>query len=280
MWWERDYDEAARDPDSTVIMILHLACQSSRPTDSMRGCRSCAFPLASIPRGHDDHHVVAVKANEVQITDTAHSLPTGEKPNRAKRGSPSNTASIDTMTLQIDDAGVGDLLHGVVVGAYRPETGEFSYDLIDVEFFQSPKFRNKAYLGKASELVIQIMDRMKVQENEPIQICSSFIFEKAVKDLEERYGKERVTVTKIADGAQRFVETAYLDEIRNLGYEPLEEREEKRARSFFHMLRWLKQDPRRFRHAKTGWPRLKKYVKPRRTRKPSSTDGHAYQREK
>jgi hypothetical protein len=59
------------------------------------------------------------------------------------------------------------------------------------------------------------------------------------------------------------VETAYLDEVRNLGYEPLPEREEKRARNFFDMLRWVKKDPRRLKHAKTGWPRLKRYVKPR-----------------
>lgn len=180
------------------------------------------------------------------------------------------------MTLEIDDAGVGDLLHGVVVGAYRPETGEFSYEMIDVEFFQSPKFRKKAYLRRASEAVMQIIERMKVQENEPILICSSFIFEKAVQDLEQKYGKERVTVTKITNGAQRFVETAYLDEVRNLGYEPLAEREEKRARSFFHMLRWLRKDPGRFRHAKTGWPRLKKYLIPRKARGSSRTEGHAY----
>jgi len=167
------------------------------------------------------------------------------------------------MTLQIDDAGVGDLLQGVVVGAYRPETGEFSYDLIDVEFFQPPKFSRKTYLGKASEIVMQIAGRMKLREDEPIQICSSFILERAVRDLQERYGKERVTITKITDTAQRFVETAYLDEIRNLGYEPLAERGEKRARSFFHMLRWLNKDRRRLRHAKTGWPRLMKYLKSR-----------------
>jgi hypothetical protein len=170
------------------------------------------------------------------------------------------------MTLQIDDAGVGDLLHGVVVGAYRLETGEFSYDTIDVRYFQQPLFRGKAYLGKASEIVMQIIDRVKLREDEPIQICSSYLFERAVRDLEKRYGKERVTVTKITNGAQHFVETAYLDELRNLGYEPLAEREEKRARNFFHMLRWLKQDRRRFRHAKTGWPRLRMYMKPRRVR--------------
>jgi len=173
------------------------------------------------------------------------------------------------MTLQIDDAGVGDLLHGVVVGAYRPETGEFSYGMIDVEFFQQPEFGRKAYLEEASEVVIQVIDRMKLAEDEPMLICSSFIFERAVRDLEEKYGKERVTVTKITGDAQRFVETAYLDEIRNLGYEPLAEREEKRARSFFHMLRWLKKDPHRFKHAKTGWPRLKRYTKTHKVRRAS-----------
>ena len=163
------------------------------------------------------------------------------------------------MTLQIDDAGVGDLLHGVVIGAYRPETGESSYDIIDVRFFQQPEFGKKAYLEQASEVVKHVIDKMKLTENESILICSSFIFERAVTDLEKEYGKERVTVAKITGEAQRFVEIAYLDEIRNLGYEPLAEREEKRARSFFHMLRWLKKDPQRLKHAKTGWPRLKRY---------------------
>lgn len=170
------------------------------------------------------------------------------------------------MTLQIDDAGVGDLLYGVIVGAYRPETGEFTYDVVGVEFFQPPKFGRKAYLERASEIVMQIVERMRMFDNEPIQICSSFVFEKAVRLLEETYGKDRVTVSKIVGRAQHLVETAYLDEIRNLGYEPILEREEKRARSFFHMLRWLKKDPRRFRHAKTGWPRLRRYVKAQKVR--------------
>ena len=171
------------------------------------------------------------------------------------------------MTLQIDDAGVGDLLHGVVVGAYRLATGEFTYEMVDVEFFQQPKFGRKAYLEETSKIVMRIIDKMKLAEDESMLICSSYLFEKAVRDLEEKYGKEKVTVTKITGDAQRFVETAYLDEVRNLGYEPLSEREQRRARSFFHMLRWLKKDPRRFKHAKTGWPRLKRYMKPQRAQR-------------
>ena len=72
---------------------------------------------------------------------------------------------------------------------------------------------------------------------------------------------ERVHVSVISGKAQDNVETAYLDEIRNLGYRPLADRDEKRARSFFHMLRWVKSDPDRLKLAKTGWPRLKRYVR-------------------
>lgn len=174
---------------------------------------------------------------------------------------------VDPMTLQVDDAGVGDLLNGVVVGGYRPETGEFSYDMIGVEFFQPPKFGRKAYLGKASEVVMKVVRKMKPLENESILVCSSFIFERAVQDLRERYGQENVSVSKITDEAQRLVETAYLDELRNLGYEPVVDREEKRAKSYFHMLRWVKKDPCRFRYAKTGWPRLSRYVGTQRVRR-------------
>lgn len=164
------------------------------------------------------------------------------------------------MTIQIDDAGVGDLLYGVVIGAHRKETGEFHYDMIPVEFFQSPSFAKKTYLKKATELALQLLDQMKLEENEEIEICSSFLFDETRPHLVEKYGKTRVKTSAIIGEAQNNVERAYLDEIRNLGYEPIPERDEKRARSFYHMLNWVKKDPQRMRYAKTGWPRLRRYV--------------------
>ncbi|MCK4933619.1 hypothetical protein KAS06_03010, partial [Candidatus Bathyarchaeota archaeon] len=79
------------------------------------------------------------------------------------------------------------------------------------------------------------------------------------KDLEKKFGNARIHKVKVTGEPQRLTETAYLDEIRNLGYEPLNEREEKRAKSFFHMMRWLKKNPDKIKLAKTGWPRLSKY---------------------
>ena len=168
------------------------------------------------------------------------------------------------MTLQIDDAGVGDLLYGVVVGAHRKETGEFHYDMIPVSYFQEPIFGRKMYLRKATELTLRLVEEMKLGEEEEIEICSSFLFDETRPTLLEKFGGKRVRVAAIRGAAQTNVETAYLDEIRNLGYEPIAERDEKRARSFFHMLHWVKKDPSRLRLAKTGWPKLRRYIRVQR----------------
>ena len=53
------------------------------------------------------------------------------------------------MTIIVDDAGSGDLLFGILIGAYRPETAEFKYKLIDVKFFQPELYCNKRYLTRS-----------------------------------------------------------------------------------------------------------------------------------
>lgn len=159
---------------------------------------------------------------------------------------------------------MGDLLYGVVVGTHRRETGEFHYDMIPVRYFQSPLFSRKLYQEKATELALRLLNDMKLRDGEEIEICSSFLFDKTRPELVRRFGEDRVKVASIVGEAQDRVEGAYLDEIRNLGYQPIHERDERRARSFFHMLRWVKEDrQQRLRLAKTGWPRLKRYIRVR-----------------
>ena len=162
------------------------------------------------------------------------------------------------MTILIDDAGVGDLLFGVVIGGYRTETGEFEYDVVDVKYFQYPMFRPKRYLQETSRIVLQLLDRLRVRDGEEIHICSGNIFDLAHRDLKTRYNG-LVHISKIIGTAQHYTETAYLDEIRNIGYEARSDRDEKRAKNFFHMLNWVRHDPKRIKLAKTGWPRLRRY---------------------
>jgi CxxC-x17-CxxC domain-containing protein len=162
------------------------------------------------------------------------------------------------LTVIVDDAGSGDLLFGVVIGAYREEAGEFKYDLIDVKFYQD-SFSKKDYLQEASRVTTQLLEKLKLKPDEEIHVCQGNIFDVAVADLQKVHGEELVTRVRVTGEAQRLVEIAYLDEIRNLGYEPLPEREEKRGKSFFHMMRWLRAHPDMIKYAKTGWPRLKRY---------------------
>ncbi len=162
------------------------------------------------------------------------------------------------MTIVVDDAGSGDLLFGVVVSAYREETGEFTYDMINVRFYQEI-FREKEYLQESSRIVSKLVTLFNLQPDEVIHICQGCIFDVAAEELRKVYGEDRVKRVKVVGEAQRLTEIAYLDEIRNLGYEPLSEREEKRGKSFFHMMHWLKDNQEMLQYAKTGWPKLKKY---------------------
>jgi hypothetical protein len=108
---------------------------------------------------------------------------------------------------------------------------------------------------------LRLLDEMKLGSDEVVEICSSFLFDETRPRLVEQFGEGRVKMSVITGKAQDNVETAYLDEIRNLGYAPIPDRDEKRARSFFHMLRWVKSDPSRLKLAKTGWPKLKRYIR-------------------
>ena len=163
------------------------------------------------------------------------------------------------MTVIIDDAGSGDLLLGAVIGGYHSENQDFRYDVIDVQYFQPPKFGRKEYLRQTSKIVFTLLDKLKPEADEQIIVCQGYIFDIAVNALIRKYGTDHIRRVRVVGEPQRLTEMAYLDEIRNLGYEPLLEREEKRARSFFHMMRWLKANPNMLKYAKTGWPRLARY---------------------
>ena len=163
------------------------------------------------------------------------------------------------MTIIIDDAGMGDLLFGVVISAFRDSTHEFKYGVIDVKYFQARFFPRKAYLNQCSKIVSKLLAELKPKSEEEIHICRGYIFDETIEKLKQKYGEDRIRRIKVIGEAQDFAETAYLDELRNLGYEPIEERENKRAKSFFHMMDWLKKNPSMLKYAKTGWPRLQRY---------------------
>jgi hypothetical protein len=164
------------------------------------------------------------------------------------------------LTIEIDDAGTGDILFGVVIGAYRPETDHFLYDMIDVRYFQEPVYGKKRHLNEARRIALRLVDRLVLGEEEKILICTGDILNEAAEALLEQYGEDRIERGKIEGRAQFLVERAYTNELRNIGYEPREDRTEKWGKNFWHMYNWVKQNPKeRLRWTKSAFPNLKKY---------------------
>ena len=128
------------------------------------------------------------------------------------------------MTVIIDDAGMGDLLFGVVIAAFKDSTQEFRYGVIDVKYFQGKYFSSKAYLKQAAKIVDKLLADMKPNPDEEIHLCRGYIFDESIDKLKQKYGEDKIKRVKVVGEAQDLAETAYLDEIRNLGYEPIEER--------------------------------------------------------
>lgn len=164
------------------------------------------------------------------------------------------------MTIEIDDAGTGDILYGVVIGAYRPEDDHFVYDMIDVRYFQEPVYNKKRHLNEARRIALRLVDRLGLKEEEKILICTGDVLNEAAEALLEQYGEERIVRGKIEGRAQFLVEQAYTDELSNIGYEARDDRTEKWGKNFWHMYNWVKKDPeRRLRWTKSAFPNLKKY---------------------
>lgn len=163
------------------------------------------------------------------------------------------------MTILIDDAGSGDLLFGTIIGAYRPEDNHFIYDLINVKHFQMPLYEEKTHLDEAKRISLELVERLGPNEKEKIIVCTGDILNVASEALLEKYGEEVVERGKIEGEGQELVELAFINELRNIGYEPIEERTDKWGKNFWDMYNWLKKDKNRLKYAKSAFPNLKKY---------------------
>jgi hypothetical protein len=65
--------------------------------------------------------------------------------------------------IQIDDSGSGSLIGGTCIGAIRVETGDYVYDFIPLEYYQSNLFRTKRYLNKSGQIVLSLLQKLEVQ---------------------------------------------------------------------------------------------------------------------
>jgi len=156
--------------------------------------------------------------------------------------------------ILIDDAGWGDLLLGVVIGALKPPDRRYMERRIPVSSFQLPNFENKKYLDDAVKITDEIIEVMRPDMETKFKVCSGYVLSSVRKRLRDRGFK--VEKVEITGELQEMVERSYARWCIEVGV-PAERLEDKRR--FWALLEWVEERPGlRERLIKTGWKSWKR----------------------
>ena len=176
--------------------------------------------------------------------------------------SSSSTFPGDAM-IQIGEAGWFLPVGGMGLGGLRPDSGEFSYRVLSVEFFQGERFQDRQYVNEACNLTAEILSGLNVPKHtETLHICAGNVTPH-IRLWAYQQGYQYHSIPS-AKELQILLDTALLQHLRedvdlkNVEFETLHE---KPALANWLCWQWLKGEninarralPARERLAKTGW---------------------------
>lgn len=159
--------------------------------------------------------------------------------------------------IQIDDAGVGFPLLGVMIGitdGKRVVTGT-----INVSWFKPGPFERKDYLEAYAIEGLRILKEAfkTTPETHRIEICTGFINTRLKKKLEDLGYDTRIIEIKglLQDSLERLFKEYIQQELgADLGYDPKELNDSEIGRSYFNTVNWGKKHVPHL--LKTGWKTL------------------------
>jgi len=151
--------------------------------------------------------------------------------------------------ILIDDAGWGDLILGVVIGALKLPDRRYMERRIPVSSFQPPNFENKQYLDDAVKIAEEIVKVMQPDRETRFKVCSGYVLSSIRRHLRDQgFNVEEVEIT---GDLQEMVERSYVKWCKEVGV-PTEKLGDKRH--FWTLLEWVAEKPKiREKLVKTGW---------------------------
>ena len=158
--------------------------------------------------------------------------------------------------IQIDDSGWGSLLGGVYIGIYNTDTNKMYARLIPVSYFQGVKFEKQKYLTKALQIAragISVLTGDNSDSGIHIQVCRGHILSHIrtwVQENAQHFSKTEFV--EIKDPLQTALEKKFSKLLETYGVPEGDAKGAHRI-SFDAMLKWIKEDPKRIKHVKTGW---------------------------
>ena len=146
--------------------------------------------------------------------------------------------------ILIDDAGWGDLILGVVIGALKLPDHKYMERRIPVSSFQPPKFKKKSYLDEAVEIAEEIAKVMNADKRTCFRICSGYVLSSIRNHL--RSLGFRVELIEITGELQERVEHGYVKWCIEVGVPAIRLQDKKR---FWTFLEWIREKPEKFRYS-------------------------------
>ncbi len=145
------------------------------------------------------------------------------------------------MTIEIDDAGTGDLIGDAFIGFLREETGEIIFRTIPVKFFNEENWKKRLVYNLVVELVKDGLKELNFdKETEKIRICRGNIFDRVITYFDEEEIKyERTSIEGVLQDA---VEGRLVSHLRKLGVRSRNLTKKSGAKRYFVLLNWLCQD--------------------------------------
>ena len=158
-----------------------------------------------------------------------------------------------------DDSGWGSLLGGVMIGVYDDNTRKFRAKLIPPSFFQGRKWTEATYRQEATKVFIEMWIAMG--EIRQVNLCRGTVLDGIYQYLEYKgIGPRFLQRVEIKDPLQGLLEEKFAESLAKIGVPRTSAGAH--CLSFNEQVNWLKEDPKRIKYAKTGWPSWKqKYEK-------------------
>jgi hypothetical protein len=156
------------------------------------------------------------------------------------------------LTIEIDDAGTGDIIGDAFIVFWRRETNDLLVKKIPLELYQSPDFDSKTK-SYTKSLFMEAISEMNIPPTEEIFLCTGSIFDEARKYLQEEHFN--VSDAKIEGYLQNVIEKTYLDHVINEYGVPEEDIPVESGKDrFFALYNWITDDfPRRNIYVKSGF---------------------------
>ena len=161
--------------------------------------------------------------------------------------------------IMVDDSGWGSLLGGVAIGLYDTDKRKFKYKIVPVSYFKAAKWRSGLYRHQVVKVFNDMWKSMGEVRN--LQICRGTVLDGIIDYLNNKgMNPKCFTRIEIGNPLQSLLEEKFAESLEKIGVPRLSSGAH--CLSFEGQLDWVKEDPKRIKYVKTGWPSWQsKYLK-------------------